>query len=155
MKSHPNDPWMLNNRAYVNARANNVEEAEKDMEKLEHCTTPLTESMVICKEATKGLIAYRRKDKERGRKLYGQAILHASELKEDSEEVVLKAKINMLREELIISTYQNSQALQDLEKLSVPNQKQDLILLRNEVLEEMKKYKNEISIMSTQQNSYK
>lgn len=150
LKSHPNDPWMLNNRAYVNARANNVEEAEKDMEKLEHCTTPLTESMAICKEATKGLIAYRRKDKETGRKLYGQAILHASELKEDSEEVVLKAKINMLREELIISNYQNSQALQDLEKLSVPNQKQDLILLRNEVLEEMKKYKNEISIMSTQ-----
>lgn len=49
LKSQPNDPWILNNRAYVNARANNVEEAEKNMEKLEQCTTPLTESMVICK----------------------------------------------------------------------------------------------------------
>lgn len=139
-KSHPNDPWMLNNRAYVNARANNVEEAEKDMEKLEHITTPLTKSMAICKEATKGLIAYRKKDKETGRKLYEHAILHASELKEDSDEVVLKAKINMLREELMISNFQNTQVLRDLEKLSVPDQKQDLLLLKNEVFEEMKKY---------------
>lgn len=61
-------------------------------------------------------------------------------MKEDSEEVVLKAKINMLREELIISNYQNSQALQDLEKLSVPDQKQDLMLLKNEVFEEMNKH---------------
>ena len=140
LKSHPNDPWMLNNRAYVNARANNVEEAEKDMEKLEHITTPLTKSMAICKEATKGLIAYRKKDKETGKKLYEQAILHASELKEDSDEVVLKAKINMLREELMISNFQNTQVLRDLEKLSVPDQKQDLLLLKNEVFEEMKKY---------------
>ena len=140
LKSHPNDPWMLNNRAYVNARANNVEEAEKDMEKLEHCTTPLTESMAICKEATKGLIAYRRKDKETGRKFYEQAILHASGLKEDNEEVVLKAKINMLREELIISNYQDSQALHDLENLSIPDQKQDLMILKNEVFDEMNKY---------------
>lgn len=53
---------------------------------------------------------------------------------------MLKAKINMLREELIISNYQNSQALQDLEKLSVPDQKQDLMLLKNEVFEEMNKH---------------
>lgn len=138
LKSHPNDPWMLNNRAYVNARANNVEEAETDMEKLNHI--PLTESMEICKEATKGLIAYRKKDKETGRRLYEQAILHASELKEDSEEVVVKAKINMLREELIISNYQNTQALQDLENLSVPNDKQELMRLKEEVFEEMKQY---------------
>lgn len=136
LKSHPNDPWMLNNRAYVNARANNIEEAEKDMVKLEHSNLALPESMAICKEATQGLIAYRKKDRDTGRKLYEQAILHAAGLKENSEDVVVKAKINMLREELIISNYQNVQALQDLERLAVPNQKQDLLLLKDEVFEE-------------------
>lgn len=46
----------------------------------------------------------------------------------------------MLREELMISNFQNTQVLRDLEKLSVPDQKQDLLLLKNEVFEEMKKY---------------
>lgn len=78
LKSHPNDPWMLNNRAYVNARINKLDEAAKDMEQLEHCNKALSESMSICKEATHGLIAYRRKDREKGQKLYEQAILHAS-----------------------------------------------------------------------------
>lgn len=143
LKSHPNDPWMLNNRAYVNARANNIDEAEKDMEKLEHCNTPLTASMAICKVATKGLIAYRKKDKETGRRLYDQAILHAADLKENSEEIKVKAKINMLREELIFSNYKNREALQELEKLSVPNEKQDLMLLKDEIFLEMKAYEFE------------
>lgn len=137
LKSHPNDPWMLNNRAYVNARINNLEEAERDMEKLEHCNRTLTESMTICKEATKGLIAYRRKDRETGKKLYEQAILHASAMKENSEEVKVKAQINMLREELIFSNYQNTLALKELENLVIPENKQDLIFLKNEALEKV------------------
>lgn len=139
LKSHPNDPWMLNNRAYVNARINKLDEAEKDMEQLEHCNRVLSESMSVCKEATHGLIAYRRKDREKGRKLYEQAILHASAMKENSEEVKVKAQINMLREEIIFSNYQNTSALMELEQLVIPNDKLELVKLRNEVFDEMKK----------------
>ena len=110
------------------------------MVKLEHSNLTLSDSMAICKEATQGLIAYRKKDRDKGRKLYEQAILHAAGLKENSEDVVVKAKINMLREELIISNYQNVQALQDLERLAVPNQKQDLLLLKDEVFEEAQRH---------------
>lgn len=138
LKSHPNDPWMLNNRAYVNARINKLDEAEKDMEQLEHCNKALSESMSICKEATHGLIAYRRKDREKGRKLYEQAILHASAMKENSDEVKIKAQINMLREEIIFSNYQNTSALMELEQLVIPNEKLELINLRNEVFDELK-----------------
>ena len=141
LKSHPNDPWMLNNRAYVNARINKLEEAERDMEKLEHCNRTLTESMTICKDATNGLIAYRRKDRETGKKLYEQAILHASTMKENSEEIKVKAQINMLREEIIFSNFQNSSALKELEDLVVPEGKQDLMLLKNEVLEKVSNLK--------------
>lgn len=139
LKSHPNDPWMLNNRAYVYARINKLDEAEKDMEQLEHCNRNLSESMSVCKEATHGLIAYRRKEKEKGRKLYEQAILHASSMKENSEEVKVKAQINMLREELIFSNFQNTSALRELEQLIIPNDKFELANLRNEVFDEMKK----------------
>mgnify|MGYP003489035753 CR=1 FL=1 len=139
LKSHPNDPWMLNNRAYVNARINKLDEAEKDMEQLEHCNKALSESMSICKEATHGLIAYRRKDREKGRKLYEQAILRASTMKENSEEIKVKAQINMLREEIIFSNYQNTSALMELEQLVIPNEKLELVKLRNEVFDEMKK----------------
>ena len=139
LKSHPNDPWMLNNRAYVYARINKLDEAEKDMEQLEHCNRDLSESMSVCKEATHGLIAYRRKEKEKGRKLYEQAILHASSMKENSEEVKVKAQINMLREELIFSNFQNTSALRELEQLIIPNDKFELANLRNEVFDEMKK----------------
>lgn len=141
LKSHPNDPWMLNNRAYVNARINKLDEAEKDMEQLEHCNKALSESMSICKEATHGLIAYRRKDREKGRKLYEQAILRASTMKENSEEIKVKAQINMLREEIIFSNYQNTSALMELEQLVIPNEKLELVKLRNEVFDEMKKNK--------------
>lgn len=141
LKSHPNDPWMLNNRAYVNARINNLTEAEQDMERLEHCSGTLSEPMNICKDATNGLIAYRRKDREKGKKLYEQAILHASAIKENSEEIKVKAQINMLREELIFSKFQNTRALKELEELVIPRGKLELENLRSEVFEEARKWK--------------
>lgn len=146
LKSHPNDPWMLNNRAYVNARANNVIEAEKDMEKLERYNGTLTDSMTVCKEATKGLIAYRNKDKKTGERLYQHAINLADKLKANSKEVKLKAKINMLREELIYSNYLNFSVLEELEHLHIPENNSSLILLKEEILEEMEKHNHSIKL---------
>lgn len=144
LKSHPNDPWMLNNRAYVNARTNNVKEAEKDMEKLEHYNGTLTDSMTICKEATKGLIAYRNKDQETGARLYQQAMILADNLTENSEEVKLKAKINMLREELIYSKYSNYSILEELERLHIPEKNKGLMLLKEEIFAEMEEKKSNL-----------
>ena len=63
---------------------------------------------------------------------------HASALKENSDEVKIKAQINMLREEIIFSNYQNTSALMELEQLAIPNEKLELINLRNEVFDELK-----------------
>ena len=60
-------------------------------------------------------------------------------MKENSEEIKVKAQINMLREEIIFSNYQNTSALMELEQLVIPNEKLELVKLRNEVFDEMKK----------------
>ena len=44
----------------------------------------------------------------------------------------------MLREEIIFSNYQNTSALMELEQLAIPNEKLELINLRNEVFDELK-----------------
>lgn len=134
LKAHPNNKNMLNNRAYVNALANDIEEAKKDMMKLESiCSINEGGSIPICMTATQGLIAYREKNLEEGRAKYDMAIKMAQEL--NDEELVAKAKLNKIREEIIASNYDAADIFTQLDAIQPSHFNESLLILKADILQ--------------------
>lgn len=131
----------INNMAYALARQGKTKEAQVYMDKLMSIdSAEMTESMKVCREATQGLIAYRNGNKEKGQRHYDKAIALASEIKDDSPEVYYKAVINAKREALIASNYEDTNILEELDRLDVPDSIPELNTLRQEVVDLFKSH---------------
>jgi len=99
LNAHPNDPTFLNNLAYTYALDGKIEEAETKLGQLEKQTKEDADEITVCRKATKGLVAFKKKDVERGRSLYQEAITMAKDL--GDQELVWNAVLNYLREEIL------------------------------------------------------
>ena len=133
LKANPNNKDMLNNRAYINALSNNIEEAQSDMKKLEKiCDIYEGGTIPICMIATQGLILYRTGNAEEGRKKYHHAIQMAKEL--NDEGVVIKAQLNMYREDIIDSDFTDLDTIKAVEELNIPDKFVDLKYLQDEII---------------------
>lgn len=99
LNAHPNDPTFLNNLAYTYALDGKIEEAETKLGQLEKQTKEDADEITVCRKATKGLVAFKKKDVERGRYLYQEAITMAKDL--GDQELVWNAVLNYLREEIL------------------------------------------------------
>lgn len=100
--AHPNDAAILNNLAYAYALDNKLQEAGRVVEKLDALVraNAVDERNSICITATKGLLQYRLKNIEEGRRLYGEAIIKSSSLGENDYRYNWKAILNFCREEI-------------------------------------------------------
>lgn len=99
LNAHPNDPTFLNNLAYTYALDGKIEEAEMKLGQLEKQTKEDADEITVCRKATKGLVAFKKKDVELGRSLYQEAITMAKDL--GDQELVWNAILNYLREEML------------------------------------------------------
>ena len=100
LNAHPNEPTFLNNLAYTYALDGKIQEAEMMLAQLEkQCKEEICDEISVCRKATNGLVAFKRKDVERGRSLYQEAIMMAKSL--GDQELVWNAVLNYLREEML------------------------------------------------------
>lgn len=101
--SHPNDALLINNIVYSLALENKLDNAEERLRKA-YITDETSESTKICLIATKGLIAFRKGEIDKGRKLYYHAIDQTHSIQ--NHKLYWTAILNLCREEMLInSTY--------------------------------------------------
>ena len=146
LRSDDNSPFLLNNKAYCSARANDLATAMDAFRKLNRSSRKdETPSMKVCIPATEGLILYRRGLKEEGSKKYKEAIDIAKEISETPEEKDLynKAVLNYCRERLIAKDGDPNSVLEDAGKVALDKENVELKLLFEEVTNEYNNLKNE------------
>ena len=101
LKSRPDDAVLLNNLAYTYARDGKLDEAEKQLKLIDSLKKEeKRDSTEVCSKATRGLVAYRKKNIEEGRRLYLEAARMTKNLGMDIE-YNQNALLNFFREELI------------------------------------------------------
>lgn len=102
VQAHPRDAGLLNNLAYSYALDGKLDEAEQQLKIIEKLNkADIKPEEDVCWTATKGLLAYKRKDIERGRQLYRDAIHRANDLEIDDIEFQWNAMLNFMREEIL------------------------------------------------------
>lgn len=116
LKTNPKDPVSVNNLAYALGLSDRTSEAEKalsaiDIKKLPKDNNP----NYICLAATWGLVAYRKGETNAGREMYNLAIQAAKKLGDDN--LMVKAKLNMIREEIRSSVEVDEKLLKEMESL--------------------------------------
>ena len=100
LNAHPNEPTLLNNLAYTLALDGKLDEADAKIEQVGRLgKSEIGIDTNVCLIATKGLVAFRRKNINVGRLLYQEAINRARDL--DDNELIWNAALNYLREEMI------------------------------------------------------
>ena len=134
LNAHPNAPILLNNLAYTYALDGKLEDAELRLEQIERLNkTEIDIDTSVCLTATKGLVAFKRKDVETGRILYQQAINMAKDL--NNKELIWNAALNYLREEKLATGEQPSEDIVKMVKDIQPGPDQKYITaLKDEVL---------------------
>ncbi len=138
LMSNSNDCQLLNNIAYYYALENNLDEANKYIERIDNKLVGEIDG--ICITATKGLIKFREKDFESGRDFYLQAIDSTNSMR--NKELNYKAILNYTREEIIAKSDYIEPAMnlinemKDIESMSVEIKK-----LHSEVIELYQKTK--------------
>lgn len=139
LKTHPQDYAMINNLIYALGLADQTEEAERQLAKI-NVTHQLKERLEngICLLATSGLIEYRKGNIEEGRKLYQLSIDTAKKMRE--RDLAGKARLNMIREEVhCVSDYDPS-ILNELDSLSTGN-KAETEQLKKDIRKEVEEMK--------------
>jgi hypothetical protein len=97
LRSNPHEFTLLNNKAYSEAVENLVDDAENTFNLINF--NSLSESEKVTYYATKGLISYRREQKEKGNALYDEAENLALKLKD--EVTAFRVKVYKLRSQHI------------------------------------------------------
>ena len=143
--ANPGDSMLTNNLAYVLALNGEVDEAESLMSNphLYDASTPI--DSLVCHIATKGLIEFRKKHSDEGRRLYTEAINLANE-RCDDKTLVRKAILNYLREEIIA----NGCATSDIEPIITqinPGNDREMCQLQTDVISEMEKQKQRQNLL--------
>lgn len=136
LASNPADSLLLNNLAYTYALDNDINNAEKCIESLDRLgEVNILPSTQLCITATKGLIAFRKKDIEKGRSLYQKAIDAAYLLAKESPTYYWKAVLNYIREELLSTSSFNEDLMNELDKIKESSYDTEIKALKNDIVE--------------------
>jgi len=140
---HSNDAQMLNNIAYYLALENKIAEASSYLEKARTQGIDKSETTDICIIATQGLISFREKNYEKGRKEYLNAI-EQTELKNHKSFNHI-ATLNYAREEILAKTDKVESIMQDVNKIPESDDADNLSIkkLKSDVLKLYEEYKKE------------
>lgn len=131
--SHPNDPHLLNNIIYSLCIQNKIEEANQFLNDVRKEDLSSSNFSGICLTATRGLLAFRSKNYELGRKLYIESIEIANF--ENNAYLSSLAFINYIREEIFANEHDVSDAIPRLEAISKNNIGKDIANDANEVIQ--------------------
>ena len=134
MKTHIGNPVFINNYAYALTLDGKIEEAERVISKIKKIDLSSTSTEDICLTATKGMIAFRKGDVDKGMSLYINAI-EKSRDRTDYPELNYSALLNFCREILIYenSTENKNYVLSIMEKLPQDDKNKELVNLREQV----------------------
>lgn len=136
IKSNPKDPAAINNLVYVLGLSNRVEEAERELSKINvRLYKGDNSNNGICLVATCGLIEYRKGNVEEGRNLYNMAI---SVARKRDKKLADKARLNMIREEVRAVDDYDEKLLNEIETLNTGSKK-ETEQLKKDILDEVKR----------------
>jgi len=130
LKSHPNDPILINNLAYSLALENKTKEAFEALDRLKgaHINSDTTR---ICLTATMGLAYFRQGFSDLGRKYYLDAIEETKHL--NYRELNWVAILNYAREELLADTDEVEHIYAIIDKIPKNYSDIEIRTLRNDV----------------------
>ena len=134
--TNPQDPALLNNKAYYLALNDRAEEADVVLSRL-FLNRDLADRESICAIATKGLVEFRSGNVDEGAGLYSLAIKKAIDLNE--LEMAKSAALNYLRELMRNDDGNEEQVLNIISKLPANNTDPLVSKLEDEVISEYKK----------------
>lgn len=129
LKANPKELSFMNNLAYAYALNGQTKEADEILIKL----LPLVSNereLYICAKATNGLNEYRKGNIEVGRKLYSESVNYA--IRVDAINLVHKALLNNIREEIRATHQCSTELLQLLDKLHTGNER-ETEAMKNEI----------------------
>lgn len=132
LKANPNNPSLLNNKAYVCALSGNIVEARlaiQEAKRLQMSTT-----VKVCLLATEGLTEFRIGNKEEGRELYAQAIQLAKTSSNDPH-LINTAILNYIREEVRANKAFDKSYLEIINK--IPDDCKETIQLKKDIQSEI------------------
>lgn len=141
LQSDDSSPFLLNNKAYCSARANNLEEAKDAFAKLITVKTDDSPSWKVCIPATEGLIHYRDKDLALGSAKYQEAIEAAKAIgdAQGDQKLYKKAVLNYCRERLIARDGDPNGILAEASAISLGEDEGELKILFEEITNEYNK----------------
>lgn len=133
LKSNPNNPMLLNNKAYACALSGQTVEAGRIIQEAKKLQ--LSADTKVCLIATEGLTEYRKGNIEEGRKLYTEAILLAKN--SFSEPYIMNTAIlNFTREEARADKDFDKSLLEVIDK--IPNDCKETEQLKMDIKAEIK-----------------
>lgn len=121
--SHPHDPLLLNNIIYSLCVQNKIQEAEFLLQKVNKSDFSSKSVHNVCLLATLGLLNYRKKNIEKARALYLEAMTLAKKIKQTI--YITKALVNMTKEEILLGN-DVSDVIPKLIEVSKKNEDEDL-----------------------------
>lgn len=129
LKANPKELSFMNNLAYAYALNGQTNEADNILKELLPLVTKETD-LYICAKATNGLNEYRKGHIEVGRQLYSEAIQNATQI--GAVNLVHKALLNNIREEIHANPQYDTELLQLLDKLHTGNER-ETEAMKNEI----------------------
>lgn len=131
LKSNPNSPMLLNNKAYACALNGKIDVAEEIINDAKRLQMPTDAK--VCLTATEGLCEYRKGNIEEGRRLYQQAILLAKDSLSNPR-LVNTAILNYTREEIKANANFDKSLFDVLDK--IPDDCKETIQLKKDIKSE-------------------
>ena len=133
LKANPNNPALLNNKAYACALGGRTAEAEQAI--VEARKMSLSTETKVCLIATQGLIEYRKGNIAEGRRLYQDAIMLAKNSFSDAR-LLNTAILNFTREEARSDENFDRSILETIEK--IPDDCKETTQLKEDIKSEIK-----------------
>lgn len=133
LKANPNNPMLLNNKAYACALGGRTEEADGVIQEAKKLA--MSDETRVCLIATEGLNEYRKGNVETGKQLYTNAIMLAKELSPDPR-LANRALLNFTREEARADEQFDKSILEVVEK--IPNDCKETMQLKEDIKAEIK-----------------
>lgn len=133
LKANPNNPMLLNNKAYACALGGRTEEADGVIQEAKKLA--MSDETRVCLIATEGLNEYRKGNVETGKQLYTHAIMLAKELSPD-QRLANRALLNFTREEARSDEQFDKSILEVVEK--IPNDCKETMQLKEDIKAEIK-----------------
>lgn len=133
LRSNPDDHTLLNNLAVCLIEQNELDPAEKELERIQGDGTDKQQRIAVL--ATQGKLAFRRGLYEDGRNLYLASIKRA--IDQNMKEVAARAAIHLAMEEFAAGTDSTEEAIQRLKEFREFEEKNEVAALLNRFKKQM------------------